>query len=290
MFHTSSHIGRAMTLASIIGLSVLSSTAVAEARRIWENRPMPVLIPVSKEIRWVFPQDVTIQLPEAISAKVKVLAPDAKTLYLTATEKFETARVLATGVADGKVYILDVKASPTQGAEDFTLEDPELVATEKTSTAAEASASDTSHSDADADVPDEKPLLDPAEIVLTRFAMQTLYAPSRLIPSDDRIGRAPNGEIPRKFPLIQSSQGEWFNYQVVGTWSGFERYITAILIVNQSDVRSVLDLTKVRGNFSHISAQHHFVGPKGSMTDRTTLYLISEKPFNEALMEEAYAY
>ena len=55
--------------------------------------------------------------------------------------------------------------------------------------------------------PDDKPLNDPPEIVLTRFAMQTLYAPSRLIPSSERISRAGNPAMPKAFPLMQSTQG-----------------------------------------------------------------------------------
>jgi integrating conjugative element protein (TIGR03749 family) len=261
-----------------------------DERRVWDNRPVPVLLPVGKEVRWIFPQDVTVQLPEEIAAKVKTLLPDAHTVYLTATEKFSTARVLATGNKDGKVYILDVTAGANNVAEDIRLEDPALVKAEGQSPTDKPTSRLIESESEDQEVPEGKPLLDPVELVLTRFAMQTLYAPSRLIPSSERISRSANSTLPKAFPFIQSTQGERFSYEVVGTWQGFGHYVTAVLVVNQSPIRVLVDLTKVRGNFSHITAQHHYVGPKGDLTDRTSIYLISDKPFNEAVLEDAYAF
>lgn len=261
-----------------------------DERRVWDNRPLPVLLPVGKEVRWIFPQDVTVQLPEEIAAKVKTLVPDSHTVYLTATEKFNTARVLATGNKDGKVYILDVTANGNNVAEDIRLEDPALVKAEGQSPTDKPTSRLIEPESEVQEAPDDKPLQDPPELVLTRFAMQTLYAPSRLIPSSERISRAANGTLPKSFPLIQSTHGERFSYEVVGTWQGFGHYITAVLVVNQSPIRVLVDLTKVRGNFSHVSAQHYYIGPKGDLTDRTSLYLISDKPFNEAVLEDAYAF
>lgn len=262
-----------------------------DIRRVWDNRPLSVALPVGKEVRWIFPQDVTVQIPEEMTPKIKTLLPDAHTVYITATEKFTTARVLATGNKDGKVYILDVAAEANNLVEDMRLEDPALVPSvnspheaKPTSRLLESELPD-QH-----EAPEEKPLQDPPEIVLTRFAMQTLYAPSRLMPSSERISRAGNATLPKGFPLMQSTQGERYTFEPVGAWHGFGHYVTAVLVVNQSPLRVLVDLTKVRGNFSHITAQHHYIGPKGDLTDRTTVYLVSDKPFNEAVLEDAYAY
>jgi|GEM_PF-769351 len=282
---------KTLFLAGLIGLAPFSQAE--DIRRVWDNRPLTIALPVGKEVRWIFPQEVTVQMPEEIATKVKSLVPDARTVYLTATEKFSTARILATGNKDGKVYILDVAAAANNLVEDVRLEDPALLPND----AEQAKAKPTSRlidndlpEQEQNEVPEEKPLLDPPEIVLTRFAMQTLYAPSRLIPSSERISRAGNPPLASSFPLIQSAQGERFSFEPVGAWTGFNHYVTAILVVNQSPIRVLVDLTKVRGNFTHITAQHHFIGPKGDLTDRTTLYLVSDKPFNEAVLEDAYAY
>lgn len=267
-----------------------------DTRRVWENRPLAVALPVGKEVRWIFPQDVTVQIPDEMTPKIKTLVPDAHTVYITATEKFSTARVLATGNKDGKVYILDVSAAANNLLEDMRLEDPALLPaandsnlTKPTSRLIDTELPDQQDGTAQ-ESPDDKPLNDPPEIVLTRFAMQTLYAPSRLIPSSERISRAGNPTMPKAFPLMQSTQGERFSFEAVGAWQGFGHYVTAVLVVNQSPLRVLVDLTKVRGNFTHVTAQHHYIGPKGDLTDRTTLYLISDKPFNEAVLEDAYAY
>ncbi len=284
--------------AAIVALTVFIPTLshADDTRRVWDNRPLPVALPVGKEVRWIFPQDVTVQIPEEITPKIKTLLPDAHTVYITATEKFSTARVLATGNKDGKVYILDVSAAANNLLEDMRLEDPALLPAandanpaKPTSRLIETELPD-QQDGATQEAPDDNPLNDPPEIVLTRFAMQTLYAPSRLIPSSERISRAGNPTLPKAFPLMQSTQGERFSFEAVGAWQGFGHYVTAILVVNQSPLRVLVDLTKVRGNFSHVTAQHHYIGPKGDLTDRTTLYLISDKPFNEAVLEDAYAY
>ncbi|HMW72320.1 MAG TPA: DUF3438 family protein, partial [Cellvibrionaceae bacterium] len=71
---------------------------------------------------------------------------------------------------------------------------------------------------------------------------------------------------------------------------GYGKYITAVLIVNTTSLSLQFDATAVRGNFSHITAQHINIGPKNSLEDRTTLYLISDEPFGQAVLGDSYAY
>jgi integrating conjugative element protein (TIGR03749 family) len=183
------------------------------------------------------------------------------------------------------VYVVDIAAQKNALKDDIVIEDPARVSAHASSVA------NTSMSHADnADDEDDEVLEDPAEIMLTRFAAQTLYAPSRLMPSDARIAPVNYLAINNEFPLLQSAQGENVSVNVIGSWTGFGRFITAILIVNQSPLSFQFDASRVRGNFTHISSQHVFIGAKGSVEDRTTLYLVSDTPFAEALTEDSYAY
>ncbi len=265
----------------------LSATLVqADVRRVWNEKPLTIILPVGQELRVSFPTDVNVQVPLGISEKLTSLAPNPKMMYWTATEAFSSARIIATA-SDGKtVYVIDVAADKNAGKEDIVIEDPARVVVEQPAASINRQAANTSNATND----DDEVLEDPAEILLTRFASQTLYAPSRLIPTDTRISPVNFLHIHHDFPLLQSGHGEQVSVNVVGSWSGFGRYVTAVLIVNQTPVSFEFDASRVRGNFTHITAQHLHLGAKGTAIDRTTLYLISEIPFAEALTEDSYAY
>lgn len=265
----------------LVLLILLPVSALADVRRVWDDKPLTLVLPVGHEIRVIFPTDVDVQVPMGIGERLQSLAPDSRMIYWTAIEGFDPARIIATA-KDGKtVYILDVAASSTGIQEDVFIEDP----------ARQADAEMESQTARDIEDPsDDEPLADPAEIMLTRFASQTLYAPSRLIPVDGRIVAVTMPSLTMDFPLLQSAHGERFAVKVVGAWAGFGQYVTAVLAINQTPLRFQLDLSRVRGNFTHIAAQHLMIGAAGTLEDRTTLYLISSQPFDAALLEDSYAY
>jgi integrating conjugative element protein (TIGR03749 family) len=265
-------------------LSVSAAMVQADVRRVWDEKPLTILLPVGKELRVTFPTDVAVQVPLGISEKLTSLAPNNKMIYWTATETFNRSRVIATATDGRTVYVIDVEATNTAAKEDILIEDPARVVDQPSVSMQPATASNTENEN------DDEVLEDPAEILLTRFAAQTLYAPSRLMPTDARISPVNFLTLQRDFPLLQSGQGEQVAVTVVGAWVGFGRHVTAVFITNQTNVRFEFDASRVRGNFTHITAQHREVGAKGSLTDRTTLYLISTIPFAEALTEDSYAY
>lgn len=258
------------------------NVAHADSRRVWEDKPLSLILPVGQEIRVVFPTDVDIQVPLAVSEKLTSLAPNNRMIYWTSNEAFPSGRILATAKDGHTVYVLDVSADKSAIKEDIVIEDPSRVSI-TTPTANSPQASGNSQDEPEA-------LEDPVEIILTRFASQILYAPSRLVPSDARIAQTKSKPLDKNFPLLQSGHGERVSVNIVGAWAGFGKFITAVLIVNQSPVEFEFDASRVRGNFTHITAQHMRIGPKSALTDRTTLYLISDVPFAEALTEDSYAY
>ena len=265
----------------------LSATIVqADVRRVWDEKPLTLILPVGQELRVSFPTGVNVQVPLGISEKLTSLAPNPKMIYWIATEEFTTARIIATAIDGKTVYVIDVAAEKNAGKDDIVIEDPARVSSTNTDISTDHHESASASSDSDI----EDVLDDPAEILLTRFASQTLYAPSRLMPTDARISSVNIFVINKDFPLLQSGHGEQVVVNVVGAWTGFGRYVTALLIVNQTPIAFEFDASRVRGNFTHITAQHLNLGAKGGLTDRTTLYLISDIPFAEALTEDSYAY
>lgn len=254
----------------------------ADVRRVWDEKPLTLTLPVGHEVRVNFPTEVAVQVPLGISEKLLSLQPNPRMIYWTATEGFGSARVIATATDGRTVYVIDLAADVAAATDDIVIEDPARISQLPSASTQDLSSDNRNLAD--------EVLEDPAEIILTRFASQTLYAPSRLIPSDERIAPVKLPNLPKHFPLLQSGQGEQVSVDVVGAWMGFGRYITAVLMINQTPLHFVFDGSRLRGNFTHIASQHSAIGPQGSLTDRTTVYLISTVPFNEALMEDSYAY
>lgn len=259
-------------------LSMFQPSMADVDKRIWENMPMTIILPVNKEVRVTFPTDVNVQIPKELTGNLVSLAPNQKIIYWTAKAPFDSSRILATSTDNETVYLIDLIAN-----EHSTVDDPIII----------EDANRIEYEDGDLPVETsvvETELSDPPEILLTRFASQTLYAPSRLVPLSTDIAELHLDPIAKDFPLIQSVQGEQLHVHIVGAWMGYGRYITAVLIINQSVNPVLINPGLVRGNFTHITAQHTELGSAGTLKDRTTLYLISDVPFISALMEEGYGY
>ncbi len=265
-----------------IACCVCQSSIADVDKRIWENMPLTIILPVNKEVRVTFPTDVNVQIPKELTANLVSLAPNQKTIYWTAKSPFDSARVLATSTDNETVYLIDLIAN-----EFTTVDDPVIIEDADRLT---DNTIETDNSTPLFQSTSETALSDPPEILLTRFVSQTLYSPRRLVPQSSDITELHVDAIDKEFPLIQSQSGEQFQFHLVGAWAGYGRYITAVLVINQSTHSVLINPGLVRGNFTHITAQHPDLGSAGTLKDRTTLYLISEVPFVSALMEEGYGY
>lgn len=262
----------------MIALIVMPGIAYAEKTLVWNNAPLTIVIPVGEEVRVSFPADVLLQIPVTLTASLESLAPNQQTVYWKATSAFDAARVVAQSVDNKTVYLVDLVAQDGASNEAIRIEDADRIVSSRDS-------SDVALLEA---VPTD--LTDPPEIVLTRFASQTLYAPSRLIPVNADINTLSDVKLQRDFQLIRSLDGESYQLSIAGAWAGYGLYITAVLVVNQSQLRIAFNPGLVQGNFSHITAQHLYLGPNGTLEDRTTLYLISSVPFSAAILEDGYGW
>ena len=59
--------------------------------------------------------------------------------------------------------------------------------------------------------------------------------------------------------------------------------MTAVRITNLSSIPLELSLEDVRGHWIAATAQHGRIGPVGSETDTTALYLVCERAFEACL-------
>ncbi|AQT61900.1 integrating conjugative element protein [Cellvibrio sp. PSBB023] len=266
----------------IVLIAMIPLHAFAERTVVWNKFPITIVLPVGEEIRVSFPTDITLQVPMEVTERLESLAPNQRVVYWKATEAFDTVRVIATATDNDSVYLIDLVGQHGATAEPLYIEDPDRVIAQKAAQQTEAlSESVTSPSIEQ---------LDPPEILLTRFASQTLYAPRRLMPVNPDINAQPVPTITANFPLMRSQSGEQYQYSIVGAWAGYGRFITAVMVENKSPVSVQINPGLINGNFTHITAQHLYLGAAGTLEDRTTLYLISDAPFTAAVMEDGYGY
>ena len=258
---------------------LLPLPAAAERTLVWNKFPITIVLPVGEEIRVTFPADVTLQLPMDITDRLESLAPNQRIVYWKATAPFDSVRAIATSADNESVYLIDLVAQEGAVTESLRIEDPDRIV-----------AQNPAGFDGQHVTGNEQELVDPPEIVLTRFASQTLYAPRRLVPVNADISLQPINGLPAAFPLMRSQSGEQYQFSVVGAWAGYGRFITAVMAVNKSSITVHINPGLIAGNFSHITAQHLTLGPSGSLEDRTTLYLISDTPFASAILEDGYGY
>lgn len=255
-------------------------SAFADRTLVWNKMPLTVVLPVGEEIRVTFPTDVNLQLPMAVTENLESLAPNQQIVYWKAKSPFDSVRAIATSTDNDTVYLIDLVAQQGALVESLVIEDPDRVVKQQATASPALQATQEQVQE----------LLDPPEILLTRFASQSLYAPRRLMPVNSDIHQQPIAALPANFPLLRSQMGEQYRYSVVGAWSGYGRYITAVMVINTSAISLQINPGLVMGNFTHITAQHLTLGAKGSLEDRTTLYLISDTPFASAIMEDGYGY
>ena len=65
----------------------------------------------------------------------------------------------------------------------------------------------------------------------------------------------------------------------LGQWRSGRLYVTAVRVTNRSRYPVELPLEDIRGNWMAATAQHGRIGPAGSDTDTTAIYLVCDRAF-----------
>ena len=118
---------------------------------------------------------------------------------------------------------------------------------------------------------------------LTRFAAQTFYAPKRLIKSLS-LNRIPVSV--QKINLFNCQANTWcvdVSSKAIASWTDLKRYVSVIEIKNISKNTIDLDPRLINGDFISATFQFNRIGGKGSNTDTTLLYVISDKTLEQSL-------
>ena len=190
-------------------------------------------------------------------------------LYLKAEQPFAATRLIVQSDT-GQSILLDLAADKSfaAGAPLEVLSNPTAVAASDSVPAAMTPQ------------PVEKPI---GYVALVRHAAQSLYAPTRLAPQSGRIARAPL----RTDASLHLVRGAHIEATPVAAWRANGAHgplwVAAIKLRNTLAQPVVLDPRDLRGQWQAASFQHARLGPSGDPTDTTTVYLVSNRRFEEAL-------
>ena len=247
------------------------STAAAQAdrpgveRAVFNRQPVRVGLPVQRERLITLPGPAALHVPADIESVARVEAID-RTIYVTALVPFAPIRIVAELIDGGRQIPLDLVANAqTSGAS------AELEVFLERSGARDASTG------APAATESGPPAADMVE--LTRFASRMLYAPRRLATARPGISQV---QVSTK-PVPGLVRGGLVETVPLGQWRSAGLYVTAVRVTNKSTQPFELPLEHLRGRWLAVTAQHGRIGPAGSETDTTALYLICDRAFDACL-------
>lgn len=251
-----------------------ASTTQATERVIWNKRPIEIVLTVGSERLVSFPTIVTYWIPPDMGSKLRDPQSLEGTLYLTATEPFERARIVVrectptpdTCAPSGRTYLLDVSAV-AQGGERAPIQ---------------VFAPQTAPDDTPQDGEAQRPAKD-SKVTLSQYAAQQLYAPSRLIRAQAGIVRVP---LRVHGPLNLYAAGG-IDVSPHASWSDGVLFVTAVLLTNRTPRSIPIDPRLIRGRWLSRSWLHSRLLPAGdpSGADSAPVLLISPRPFSESIHE-----
>ena len=265
-----------------IGLAIAAAVTVgaspgARATTLvhWQRKPLAISLPVGAERILVFGDPVRVGLPSmwAKSGALRVQSTNGA-VYLKARQAFDTQRVQIQDLKTGRIILLDLDAKKHASSETVRVIDD---AANLPASQASDAAGDAPH-DAASKIPPaafgESAEGAPSPIRLVRHAAQALYAPARLVgatPGIHRVALDAPAALPGLLPTYP------VRVRPLAAWRAGAYRVTAIEIVNRSARRTfTLDPRTLEGDFYAASFMQDTIGPAGSDTDTTTLFVVTE--------------
>lgn len=239
--------------------------AEAPIRMVWNKIPLPIGLPVGKERLVTFPVNVRVGLPPDLAEDVLRTQVVNGTVYWTASKEFKVQRVEAQSLEDGNVYLIDLSAAKSAAATPIEIGVPE-----SRSSAASADK---------AALPAPQPPRQQDYATLTRMAAQHLYAPARLRRIPEGVYRAPVAQETSN----RLVRGGAIEATPLSAWRSGALYVTAVKLRNLTAGDVSLDPLRLRGDWLACAFQHTRLAPVGDLRDTTAAYLISSRPYEEAI-------
>ncbi len=249
----------------------LSPWVASSETLVWDMKPLHLDLPVGEEVLISFKKKTALQIPADILDMVDYTLLEDQYYYLKAKKSFKSTRIFAVTNASEEI-IIDLSASNNAPADDIfilTKADAKLISPEETEFPHALATTSKAKS------------LNDLYIELTRFAMQQLYSPSRILQANPDLSRvrikSQSAHLLRGQPEIKARPvAQWLS-QSTGL------FVTAVQIINTGNYRLALDPRSIRGNFLASTLQHGYLGQMDTPESISTVYLISSSSFDEAV-------
>lgn len=250
----------------------------AVERLFWDKVPLRITLPVGQERLVSFPGEVRVGIPAPLTGKLRTQS-HAGTVYWLAKESFEPQRIEVRELDGQGIVLIDLSAQP---APDLPANPIEILFRPGQRAASDVGLG----ADADSMTSEGNQKAKPGKkpktaglVALTRFAAQQLYAPARLLKTAPWIQRVSLSQTPLEHLL----RGEQILATPVVSWRSGRLYVTAVELKNTGSDFIDLDPRQLRGQWWAATFQHTRLHPAGSEADTSAVYLVSDRPFQEAL-------
>lgn len=261
----------AKALLFLVLFCAMSCYAIAKPTEhvVWDKTPIAITLPLN--------QERLIQFPGAISVVDSELDEDIgmlkvqDTLYLDAQKPFINKRLVVKLMPDGDNIILNVSAN-TEATNVMPIE----ILMDESDEGDVGEAEEVENSDEKAVQNSE---LNP--VSLTRFAIQSLYSPERLLVTPPGLTRTPM----RTHKTLTMVYGASILARPLISWRGGDLYVTAIELKNQLNKTVIVDPHHLMGNWQTATFfPTNTLGARGA-ADTSTVFVVSDRPFGDAFTQ-----
>jgi integrating conjugative element protein (TIGR03749 family) len=247
-----------------LGLALILSSIKCQAVELirWERLPLKVPLVVGEERVLFVERNVRVGMPDSLGDRLRVQSA-AGAVYLRANEPIEPTRLQLQDAVTGELILLDIIAGVAQ-EDQQPLEAIKIIESPINKRRAKDSPPEpttTVH---------EHVKQTPIPVVLTRYAAQNLYAPLRTV--EPLPGVRPV-QLPANLSLDLLMPSLSIGAKALAAWRLDDYWVTAIRLTNLIQAHVDLDPRYLLGDFATATFQHQFLGPKGTSSDTTVLYL-----------------
>jgi len=244
---------------------IKDSTQAQDEHVVWNKLPIQFSVPVNQERLISFPDHVkVINTNDSLTQEKVSILNNAGTLYIKAHQEFDPVRLRIVLQETGEVILLDLSAV-AQG------NDNPIDVVLASGAPKHQEGNQLRKNNTTANV-----------VSLTRYAIQQLYSPTRLLEPNANFYRTPMyadktvnfyyGDSINAFPLI--------------SWRGGDLYVTAVLLRNRLSQTLNLNPKNFTGCWQSISFYpSNQLTNKDSGHDRTTAFVVSSSPFGDAIKQ-----
>lgn len=237
---------------------------------VWQQTPINVSLPVGKERLVNFPVAVEFGYDKnVLPDNLLRVQNNNGTLYLLAKAPFTIQRVQVRCSNEGKIILLNLSAQKEASTTPLDIVLPH---------ASSALFSDVTHPLKQQDTETIDSTL--GYLTLTRFAAQQLYAPKRLLTQPNTIYRTPMHTTKTVILLRDQS----VLAMPLASWRRSDLTVTAVLLRNQLSQSLTLDPRNLCEEWRAATFfPHTLLAPAGQRADSTTVFLIANRSFADAL-------